>query len=87
MVEDLPEELAGHVVLAALDVDVCQQQPAPLQLLGVLEVPAALGDPLQLVPGPRRLEDDGACQLLQLDLAAVSSYSWTWQRLTCLRSM
>ena len=43
VVEDLPQELTGHVVLPALNVDVSKQQPAPLQLLSVLEVPAVFG--------------------------------------------
>ena len=46
VVEDLPQELTRHVVLPALDVDVSQQQPAPLQLFSVLEVPAVLGHSL-----------------------------------------
>ena len=50
VVEDLPQQLTSHVVLPTLDVDVSQQQPAPLQLLSVLKVPAVLGHALQLVP-------------------------------------
>ena len=46
VVEDLPQELTCHVILPALDVDVSQQQPAPLQLLSVLEVPTVLGHSL-----------------------------------------
>ena len=50
-----PDGVLGEVVLPRLDVDVGQQQPAALQVLGVLEVPRVLRHPLQLVTGARRL--------------------------------
>ena len=52
-----PDGVLGEVVLAGLDVDVGQQEPAALQVLGVLEVPLVLRHPLQLVTGARRLEE------------------------------
>ena len=65
VVEDLPQELARHVVLASLDVDVSQQQPAPLQLLSILKVPAVLGYTLQLVPNGKHFNKDALRGILQ----------------------
>ena len=58
VIENFPQELTGHVELASLDVDVSQQQPTSLQVLGVLEIPAVLGDPLELVPGTGSLFEE-----------------------------
>lgn len=38
-----------------MDVDVRQEQPALLKLIGVDDAPVHLGDAFELVPGPRRL--------------------------------
>jgi hypothetical protein len=45
----LSKEFGCHVVLAPLDVDVGQEKPAPLQVIGVFKVPAVLRHSLQLI--------------------------------------
>lgn len=47
---DLSQELRGHVVLPTLDVDVGKEEPAALQVISVLKVPAVLGHTLELIP-------------------------------------
>ena len=52
---NLSEEFRGHVVLSPLDVDVGQEEPAALQVIGVFEVPAVLSHSLQLISEVEKL--------------------------------
>lgn len=51
MVEASLQQVTGHVVLSQMDVDVCQEQPALLKLIGINKAPVHLSDAFELVPG------------------------------------
>ena len=52
------EQFSSHVILSRLYVDVGQEEPALFKLVCVNVIPVHLGDPFELVPGPRGLFED-----------------------------
>lgn len=51
MIETSLQEVPGHVILSQMDVDVCQEQPALLKLIGVHNAPVHLRYAFEVVPG------------------------------------
>lgn len=55
MIEASLQEVPGHVILPRMDVDVCQEQPALLKLIGVNNAPVHFSYAFELIPGSRSL--------------------------------